>query len=30
MWEFSRQSSDKATGTDNNVYWDRELDEKEY
>ena len=30
MWEFSRQPTDKATGTDDNVYWDRELDEKEY
>ena len=30
MWEFARQETDKATGTDDNVYWDRELDEKQY
>ena len=30
MWDFSKEPVEKATGNDGVVYWDRELDEKEY
>ena len=30
MWDFTKEPVDKSTGTDGEVYWDRELGEKDY